>query len=1355
MTDPKPPESSEPPPGPEPHGLVEELRHELEEVVEHVPEKVRWTVRKLVLISVAGVVGLIVLAIVSVVLYYANRTELVAHELTLLLNHTLAVRSNVRIDFSDIRGNPFHRLRLVQPRVVFRDSGRPLLEAPWIEIGYSPMSLLRRDGKTVDLVVESPVIRFERGADGAFLLPTWKTAGSAGNARVVDMQFRLHQGTVDLPMKDGRIEGLDIDASLATGVASRAVIRSMKWRKGPYDSRQLEFVGEVSAGDSVQVHVTHLATAGFALTGDGGWLKGEKAKWVHATVSRLSWKYLAGVTGNATFDVPGQAVATIDARGDSIWRGRFQAQVGWNGLDASGHGEFLWKDQRMLVEPLEAQSKAGDLKGHASWARPGWDVGGVVANGEPALWEAIGIPGWPTGKLNGRFEYAVSTHNHISNGKLAAQLTPSELAGWRADSTTLTADLPAKGTRVFDVHALRRGGHFDLHGETFESGWDGTYKVAALPLDEWPDGRLSGIRGLLDEGAGTVHVTGGKMTVTGNLNGQGTDWLGLHTARWKLSDVNGLLLPAPDLVASAGLEDVMFLGLHFDSAGSPIHLGDRNLDLHSTTAQAGDTLLAFAGRADWTALGWQLEMSRAQASSQQFHWTADPPVQFAGDPKGVTFRRLVAHDADATMQISGRWGGPGGSYDWRGQAQRLDLSRLGLPVEWGLKGTSDAALRIEGAYGDPRWTFEGRASQPAFGGHHGDSLDLALTGAMSRVGIDRMKFMIGGGELATHGRVERMTKAWPDSLTGTAVQRWLLTAAAWSGGLDANGFPIERVTGLFPASKGWAGRLDGHVGFGGSPARPELGLNATVKPLTWHDFNMEKIETEAQYADERLSITRFKASRLQLESTALGTIPVRIAFDRPWELLDQPMDATLHVRQGDLRLLPRLLPQLASASGSLEADATIHGTPLKPDLDGHGRITGGSLRLAGRDELLDHMAGSFRLNQSTLTLDSLTARQGEVGRLRESGTVKMERLVPSGYHIDLELSDFTASDPGLYAVQFDGKFQVTDGPHVRGQWLPLVTGSAAINRAVVLIDFAKQSEDQQLAAANPPLYWVYRIDLTAKSNLHWQPPDGDIEFSADLTAEQTPNELRLFGEVQSLRGTYYFLSNRFTVNNATLTFDNVSGLNPTLDATATTRVVPLGVSADALPTSGNTDPQPHEVTVKITGRSKEPSIAFESTPSDWDENEILRQLTLLRFVSKGGQAQGDPVDNYLTRVLNRTLSSEMSRAFNGYVNDWSIDRDQGGLIAGKGEVTVRVGSQVTRNLLVSYRQRVPGLGRDITTTPATGTTPFERDFEAEYRLNRFFLISSELRQRRSLTGTGANSATAPDFNVDLKARWEY
>src|SRR5258705_13156788 len=98
------------------------------------------------------------------------------------------------------------------------------------------------------------------------------------------------------------------------------------------------------------------------------------------------------------------------------------------------------------------------------------------------------------------------------------------------------------------------------------------------------------------------------------------------------------------------------------------------------------------------------------------------------------------------------------------------------------------------------------------------------------------------------------------------------------------------------------------------------------------------------------------------------------------------------------------------------------------------------------------------MNASAITLDSLVARQGQEGRLHASGTVTLQRLAPSGYNLKLRGRNFAASDPGIYAGQFDGDFTVTDGPRGRGQWLPDVAGGGRGPRGGVLIDFANQSE---------------------------------------------------------------------------------------------------------------------------------------------------------------------------------------------------------------------------------------------------------------------------------------------------------
>src|SRR5258705_7395374 len=107
-TTPDPPEGhdGDPESGHDHPGVVETLREEIEEVVEHVPEPVRWTVGKLARLAVLVLVGVLVLGVVSAVLYFMNRTELVARELSLLLNRTLREHSDLVLDLRDIRGNP-------------------------------------------------------------------------------------------------------------------------------------------------------------------------------------------------------------------------------------------------------------------------------------------------------------------------------------------------------------------------------------------------------------------------------------------------------------------------------------------------------------------------------------------------------------------------------------------------------------------------------------------------------------------------------------------------------------------------------------------------------------------------------------------------------------------------------------------------------------------------------------------------------------------------------------------------------------------------------------------------------------------------------------------------------------------------------------------------------------------------------------------------------------------------------------------------------------------------------------------------------------------------------------------------
>jgi hypothetical protein len=145
-------------PGHEPQGVVETIREEIEEVVEdvveHVPQPVRWTVGKLARLASLAFLGVAVLAIISAVLFFMNRTELVARELSILLNRTLREHSDLVLDLRDIRGNPFTGFRAVEPRVRFRD-GATLLAAREMKVDYSAWGLVFGRSGQIELTLRT------------------------------------------------------------------------------------------------------------------------------------------------------------------------------------------------------------------------------------------------------------------------------------------------------------------------------------------------------------------------------------------------------------------------------------------------------------------------------------------------------------------------------------------------------------------------------------------------------------------------------------------------------------------------------------------------------------------------------------------------------------------------------------------------------------------------------------------------------------------------------------------------------------------------------------------------------------------------------------------------------------------------------------------------------------------------------------------------------------------------------------------------------------------------------------------------------------------------------------------------
>jgi TamB, inner membrane protein subunit of TAM complex len=1369
MTEPQPPDHEPREPEPhEHHTLREEIAEAVEhvaEAVEHVPESVRWTVGKLVRLGLLILFSLIVIVIVSTGLYLAHRTKWVAQEIALVLTQTLARYTDVGLSMKDIHGNPLAGFTVVKPSVQFRDGREPpLLSAATLSVNYSMWGLLTGSQREIDVTIDHPVIHLVRGADGGLRLPKWQSSGSSKKTgpQSLRVHLRLTQAEVATPDSDLNVSGADLDCIGWTSPA-RVEIANLDWARGPYRTRLDLLRAEAAFGDSVAIHVQELRSPELALSARASWAVKSGPKHVVANVERVRWGLLARLFDNKTLDVPGEGHFTVDASGDPTWTGKFSASVDWDSLEGDGGGEFRWNGTQLAVAPLRFESDAGHLNGKLAWSHNGWDLSGDVKDANPEEWEAIKLSGWPAGNLNGWFRFAEDTRPHGS-ARVDAVLGSSVLADWHADSAWVTVDLPDVRPDSFAVRVSRRGGRMTLHARSQPGGWNGEYTLSQYPLDEWADGRRSGLTGLLTRGSGTVESRDDGFFVTGDLSGERANWIGLAASKWHLPDMRGQLLPHTALSMGVRLTDMTYLGIHFDSTAASLRVGESRVELDSVRAAAGDTVMRAVGHATFGEAGWAVSLTRASLTSSQLNWEAEPPLDIHGDVHDVTFDRLEAHDGAARLSIGGRWAEPGGGYDWHAKARDLDLAKLGLPPEWGLSGQADADLVIDGPSGDPHWKFIGAAQRPGEQGHLADSLSISLDGSRSRLELSALQVGVRGGVLRGHVKAEEMTRAWPDTLTGAGVLRWVTTASRWDGRLEVRTLDLDHLDALAPAAEGVRGTLGADITIHGRPSNPQFDVDAEVDAAAWKEYSADQVALRCTFAERRLEVSSLRIQHGKLVSEIRGHMALDLGLEHLPRVLEEPMSWSIEAPTGDLGIVPQFVPQVGFAAGRFDLHAKVEGTPSHPLIDGAAHVRDGRLRLAAREEVLEGLNADFKISPSGITLDSLTAKQGRKGVVHGRGRVDLDGFALKDYRFDLTLRQFAASEPGLYAVLFNGDFVVTNGPRIHEQTLPMVDGSVHVQRAVILFDFSNQSEMQQIAASTQPLFWTYRIQLDAKDELRWRPPEGDIEFNADLRMEQTPDSLLIFGEMHLIRGTYWFLSNKFTVQTADLIFDNVEGVNPTIDATATTRIDAtspvqngaIGLEGATTATTGVT----HEVTVHIKGRGNAPTIDFSDDKGEWDQSTMLRQLTLGRSggVNVAGVNVGDPLDSYVTRAINRSLSADMSKVFGGYVNDWSLERDRGGLILGDGEVIATARSQVTGDFALQYSQRVPGLARSegnaIINTSST-TDLFERDLRAEYRLNRFFFITTDVSQRRAGAGVTTTTTGGPDYNVSLKARWEY
>jgi hypothetical protein len=387
------------------------------------------------------------------------------------------------------------------------------------------------------------------------------------------------------------------------------------------------------------------------------------------------------------------------------------------------------------------------------------------------------------------------------------------------------------------------------------------------------------------------------------------------------------------------------------------------------------------------------------------------------------------------------------------------------------------------------------------------------------------------------------------------------------------------------------------------------------------------------------------------------------------------------------------------------------------------------------------VTGTVRLDGSELKIVAFEARQGKRGRIvvTPGGTAHFKNMHFTDYDFAVDARNLTAFSSGEYVIELDGTFEIRNGTDLGGVMpLPNITGHATVIEGVFLANFA---DPGRLAAWQGPAVlppWTYDVMVEARNNVWWRPIDANVEGKlTDFEVIQNLSRFLMLGQVEALRGRYYFLGSAFDVKTGQLFFDATEPMNPTINAVMT--------SEQRLPLSRGGARE--VITITATGRAQSPTVTMTSDPSNLSQTEIASLLTYGQLEGGAG-AIGQAGVNYLARQLTREVP-ELEKYFGVVMVGTTVDQEAGGApttttVASKAYTSVGVSRYFSRDLLLRYSQVVGDL--------AEAQRVDYQDLVAEYEINKLLFLSGQMTRQRGVLVQPQDQTL---YNLTLRARYEY
>ena len=835
-----------------------------------------------------------------------------------------------------------------------------------------------------------------------------------------------------------------------------------------------------------------------------------------------------------------------------------------------------------------------------------------------------------------------------------------------------------------------------------------------------PDFQLQGI------------LTGGHLT-----NGMSFDSLRV-TSRGKLGSPPAAVAdlavtrlragerPLGDVVSTLTITDKIGIERYRES------LGDTTITLH------GD--VRFRGKAA------NATLDSLTLAVDNRAWRNVGPVQATLEGDRLSIARLSLAMGSGLVDVAGRLDLETNRANARASLQRVDLNQaIGPPDSPDApRGIADGDLLLDGPLSDPDIQATIRVSQPRLGGVEGDSLLIAGSYTPGSLSLSGLRWVRGAGSATLAGTARpRMT-----------LQEWMRELSqrghAWTSRvdlklqLDLNQFDLSTLAPIDTSLSSLRGAATGTVRVTGTAGDPVLALRVTGSSVAYHGVEATSAGLTGSYAGRKLSLERLDFARGGATTHVEGSIPVDLSLYGGRRVLrEEPIALKLRMADADFSVAALFVPEFAASAGKLNVSADLHGTPARPVVTGALHLEDGTLRIAGRDEVLEGLEVDASFDEHRVNVTRITAREGKRGHLAGSGWWQSAEGKHYGdYEFRLRATEFTATDRETYMFRFTGDFKIEDATNPGGAETYRITSvtPATLSRGELTMDLSQPREDTETVVP-----FLYEIAVDVPRNLWYRNLDTEVELlNGQLTLRNEGIRDIILGSLD-VKGKYYMYSSEFRITDGAINFTSLDRIDPDIQIEAQTIVRGLDTRA-----ASQGPPSESPIYMTLSGKASQLKVHLHDD-SGHNESYLWKILTIGQFTTAAmepttaGQTTGTgpdatlPVRNYLFRNAERWLAEV------GFID--TIDLKSGTATAtnpnGGTIGSIGLGRYVTPELYVKYSRNFSGNAEQA------------QSLSAEYRVTRHLLLRGEQIRPGPGSQLTPEQKDKEQYNLDLKMRLEY